>query len=179
MALYFKSISIADAAKLIANYHYSKPTNGDHCFGILKDDELVAAAIFINSRSGQNNIGELVSMARNDIHSGFHMSQLISRAAKTLKEHYDILVTYCDSDKGIGTTFQGASWCYHGKIKGGDYRLQPEPIYDASRGFHFYWRALTAAGYNRARQYGLKSLRYPRGKPKFIQPDKEHQPNAG
>ena len=75
----------------------------------------------------------------------FQVSQLLSYCCKQLRKDFDLILTYCETSRGIGSVFKGASWNYSG-IEGP---------------YHQYWKHLNRGGFSLACHLGLKRLKYP------------------
>ena len=144
----YRPLNFNEARHLIKLYHYAgELTRGKYLYGAIHNDEPIACTVF-DDRIDYEHTGEFMACARNPLINPrqFQMSQLIAYSCRQLKPYYDLLLTYCEVSRGIGSIFKGASWNYNG----------------AGRLYHEYWKAITPSGVQLACQYGLKSLEYPK-----------------
>ena len=154
-----KEISFQDAATIIDKWHYSgKPNSGRFCFGAEWNGELIASTVFVDSRGNHQKVGDLMCSAKNPVYDTFQMSQLLSYCRKQLEPFYDLIVTFVDTKKGTGITYQGDHWRYDGIRMVGDYEFRTR----ANDGWHTYWKPITEQGEEIALNLKLQSLAYPK-----------------
>jgi len=124
---------------------------GKYYFGSFTD-ELIACAVFDDGNHQFPRIGEFMASARNPMINArqFQMSQLLSYCCRQLREHYDLLLTYCETNR-TGIVYQGSSWHYAGINK----------ALNMPNGYHEYWKPLNRGGRLLACEIGLTIQKYP------------------
>lgn len=109
--------------------------------------QLIACAIFDDTNCSMPRVTLFMAHGRDPEipQKAFQVSQLLSYCCKQLKPDFDLIRTYCETARGIGSVFKGASWQYSG----------------VNGPYHEYWKSLSPSGVQLACQFGLKSLKYP------------------
>ena len=155
----FREITLDEARPVIEKWHYAKSLgSGRFCFGAEWNGELIAVLVFVDSRGHYQRVSELMCTGKNPIYDTFYMSSLMRYARGKLTDYYDLLVTFCDTRIGTGVMFQGDRWRYDGIRAVGDHELKRRD----KNGWFTYWKPITEAGEDLARNLGLQSLSYPK-----------------
>lgn len=149
----FREIDFNEAKSCIRKHHYAPLNSGRFCYGIENDGAIVAAAVFVDHRSGINRIGEVIATAKDPKYTKLHMSHVLKCCYFALANSYDMLISYVETSRARGVTFQGAHWNYHGIGRLGDYSLPPEKT---ETGWHLYWKPLS-----KKVKSNLQNLTYP------------------
>jgi hypothetical protein len=127
-----ESVAFADARALIESGHYTRSlTKGRHCFGMVRDGELVGCAVF-GQPSGrgvarsfwedgdERNTLELLRLYLIDEAGPNAESWLLARAVRALPREVEMLAAYSSPGVGhYGACYQAANWLYVGRSKGG------------------------------------------------------------
>ena len=127
----YKSISYAEAYKLVSAYHYlgNKRFIGQFCFGIIKDYQIVGAVIY-SPLSVPNSALSAFGLPRGSYPDLLEMSRLVlepslngknigsSFIAYSLRElkkqNIRAVISYADSDRHVGAIYQAANFGYYG-----------------------------------------------------------------
>ncbi len=144
----FGSISVDEAKECIRKWHYARYLGrGQQYYGAYLGMRLISCAVFDDSNATHPRETEFMAHGRDPEipQKAFQVSQLLSYCCKQLKTDFDLIRTYCETARGIGSVFKGSSWYYSG-IDGP---------------YHLYWKALSPSGVNLACQIGLTRLKYP------------------
>ena len=129
---YVQIVPRADAAALLANYHYlgKKAFIGVYIFGLFVDGVLVGACSFSPpsapetvvgafglARHEQSTVFELSRFVLSAAHNGKNYgSMLLGRAIRLLKQlvKVDAIITYADSERHVGALYQATNFHYCG-----------------------------------------------------------------